>query len=97
MNRHPLRLAIIGTAKRSDYLYGPLIKALPDEVELVAVWGRHGDSVERLGKSLGVPAYTDMDKLIRETAPEIGIASVNYHANGEVGLMAVQAGLHVLL
>ena len=97
MNKRPLRLAILGTAKRSDYLYGPLIKALPDEVELVSVWGRHVDSVERLGKSLGVPAYTDMDKLMRETAPEIGVVSVNYHANGEVGLMAVQAGLHVLL
>jgi predicted dehydrogenase len=97
MSKRSLRVAIIGTAKRSDYLYGPLIKALPDEVELVSVWGRHVDSVERLGKSLGVPAYTDMDKLMRETAPEIGIVSVNYHANGEVGLMAVQAGLHVLL
>ena len=97
MKKHALRIAIIGTAKRSDYLYGPLIKALPDEVELVSVWGRHVDSVERLGKSLGVPAYTDMDKLMRETAPEIGIVSVNYHANGEVGLMAVQTGLHVLL
>jgi predicted dehydrogenase len=97
MKKHALRITIIGTAKRSDYLYGPLIKALPDEVELVSVWGRHGDSVERLGKSLDVPAYTDLDKLIRETAPEIGIVSVNYHANGEVGLMAVQAGLHVLL
>jgi predicted dehydrogenase len=97
MNKRPLRVAILGTAKRSDYLYGPLIKALPDEVELVSVWGRHVDSVERLGKSLGVPAYTDMDKLMRETAPEIGVVSVNYHANGEAGLMAVQAGLHVLL
>ena len=97
MNKQPLRIAIIGTAKRSDYLYGPLIKAMPDEVELVSVWGRSAESVERLGKSLGVPAYTDMDKLIRETAPEIGIVSVGYHANGEVGLMAVQAGLHVLL
>jgi predicted dehydrogenase len=97
MNIRPLRVAIIGTAKRSDYLYGPLIKALPNEVELVSVWGRHADPVERLGKSLGVPAYTDMDKLVRETAPEIGIVSVSYHANGEVGLMAVQAGLHVLL
>jgi predicted dehydrogenase len=97
MNKRLLRVAIIGTAKRSDYLYGPLIKALPDEVELVSVWGHHTDSVERLGKSLAMPAYTDMDKLIRETAPEIGIVSVNYHANGEVGLMAVQAGLHVLL
>src|SRR5688572_4159162 len=97
MNNRPLRVAIIGTAKRSDYLYGPLIKSLPDEVELISVWGRHVDSVERLAKSLGVPAYTDMDKLMRETAPEIGIVSVNYHANGEVGLMAAQVGLHVLL
>jgi predicted dehydrogenase len=97
MNKRILRVAIIGTAKRSDYLYGPLIKALPNEVELVSVWGRHADSVERLGQSLGVPSYTDLDKLVRETAPEVGIVSVNYHANGEVGLMAVQAGLHVLL
>jgi len=97
MNKRPVRVAIVGTAKRSDYLYGPLIRALPDEVELVSVWGRHVDSVERLGKSLGVPAYADMDKLMRETAPEIGVVSVNYHANGQVGLMAVQAGLHVML
>ena len=97
MSKHPLRVAIIGTAKRSDYLYGPLIKALPEEAELVSVWGRSANLVERLGKSLGVPAYTDLDKLLGETAPEIGVVSVNYHANGEVGLMAVQAGLHVLL
>jgi predicted dehydrogenase len=97
MSKHPLRVAIIGTAKRADYLYGPLIKALPEDVELVSVWGRSANSVERLGKSLGVPAYTDLEKLVGETAPEIGVVSVNYHANGEVGLMAVEAGLHVLL
>ena len=97
MSKRPLRVAIIGTAKRSDYLYGPLIKALPEEVKLVSVWGRHVDSAQRLGKSLGVAAFTDVDKLVRETAPEIGVVSVSYHANGEVGLMAVQAGLHVLL
>jgi predicted dehydrogenase len=97
MGKHPLRVAIIGTAKRSDYLYGPLIKALPEDVELVSVWGRNPDQLERLGKSLDVPAYTSLDKLVRETAPEIGVVSVNYHANGEIGLMAVEAGLHVLL
>ena len=97
MNKNPLRVAIIGSAKRSDYLYGPLIQAMPAEVELVSVWGRRAESVQRLGKSLGVPAYTDIASLIRDTAPEIGIVSVNYHANGEVGLMAVQSGLHVLL
>ena len=95
--KHPLRVAIIGTASRSDYLYGPLIKAIPDEVELVSIWGRSRESVQKLSTSLGVPGYTNLEKLIRETAPDIGVVSVAYHANGEVGLMAIEAGLHVLL
>jgi len=93
----PLRVAIIGTAARSDYLYGPILKALPNEVELVSVWGRSESSARRLGESLGAPWFTDLDQLVRETAPQIGIVSVSYSANGEVGLMAVEAGLHVLL
>lgn len=93
----PLRVAIIGTAKRSDYLYGPILRALPNDVELVGVWGRSVDSARRLGESLGAPWYTDIDRLMREQAPAIGIVSVAYSANGEAGLMAVEAGLHVLL
>jgi len=96
-SRTPLRVAIIGTARRSDYLYGPIVQALPEDVELVAVWGRSADSAKRLGKALGVPAYTELERLQRETAPQIGIVSVNYHANGQVGLMAVEAGLNVLI
>jgi predicted dehydrogenase len=92
----PMRVAIIGTARRSDYLYGPLLKALPG-VELVSVWGRSADSALGLGESLGVPAFTDLDELIRETEPRIGVVSVAYGANGEVGLMAVEHGLNVLL
>jgi predicted dehydrogenase len=93
----PVRVAIIGTAKRSDYLYGPLIKAMAPDVELVAVWGRSETSARNLGESLGVSWYTNLEKLVRETAPAIGVVSVAYGANGEVGLMAVQAGLNVLV
>jgi predicted dehydrogenase len=70
---------------------------LPEEVDLVSVWGRSIDSARQLGESLGVPWYTDLERLVRETAPEIGIVCVAYHANGQVGLMAVEHGLHVLL
>ena len=93
----PLRVAIIGTARRSDYLYGPIVQALPNDVTLVAVWGRSAESAQKLGASLGVPWYTDLEKLVRETAAQIGIVSVSYAANGEVGRIAVEAGLHVLL
>ena len=95
--REPLRVAIIGTAKRSEYLYGPILRALPQAVTLVGVWGRRAEAARQLGESLGAPWYTDLDRLMREQAPEIGIVSVAYGANGEVGLMAVEAGLHVLL
>ena len=63
--KQPLRVAIIGTGKRSDYLYGPIIQALPEEVELISVWGRSADSAKRLGESLCAPWYTDLDKLWR--------------------------------
>ena len=54
----PLRVAIVGTSARSDYLYGPLLKAMPEHVTLVAVWGRSVDSARKLGESLAVPWYT---------------------------------------
>ncbi|MHB0858758.1 MAG: Gfo/Idh/MocA family protein [Anaerolineae bacterium] len=93
----PLRVALVGTGARALYMYAPILRALPHAVELVAVWGRSEASAQRVGQQVGVPAYTDLDRLIRETAPEIGIVCVAHKANGEVGLMAVQHGLHVLV
>jgi predicted dehydrogenase len=93
----PLRVALIGTGSRAGYLYGPLLKALAGELELVSVWGRSAESARRLGESLGVPWYADLDPLVRETAPQLGIVCANKQANGQVGLMAVEGGLHVLL
>ena len=97
MSSSPIRVCLVGTAARSDYLYGPILKALPGHVALISVWGRSAGSARRLGESLGVPWYTDLGRLVRETAPEVGVVSVTYGANGEVGLMAVEHGLHVLL
>jgi predicted dehydrogenase len=93
--KEPIRAAIIGTGSRSSYMHGPILKALPD-VELVSVWGRSKGPSRRLGQSLDVPWYTDLAQLIRETAPQMGVVCVNYAANGQVALMAVEHGLHIL-
>jgi predicted dehydrogenase len=96
----PLRAVIIGPGKRSRYYYAPLIKRLRDEIELVAVFGRTPESTKKYGEDFGIPWYTDMEKMIRETAPEIGIVSIGNKAqtgNGAMGLMAVEHGLHVLI
>ena len=92
-----LRVAIVGTGTRALKVYAPVLRGLADEVELVAVWGRREESASRLGAALGVPAYSDLDRLVRETSPDFGIVTVSYHANGEVGLMTLEAGLNVLL
>ncbi len=96
MSQEPLRLAFVGTGRRQIYLYEKLVRAMP-EVEAVGLWGRSEDSARRMGEQMGLPWYTDLNKLVRQTGAQIGIVSVAYNANGEVGLMAVEAGLHVLL
>jgi len=96
-DKKPLSVTIIGTGSRSAYLYGPILNALAEEVNLVSVWGRSKASAQKLGEYLGVPWFTDIHTLINETSPELGIVSVAKDANGAVGLMAVEAGLHVLL
>ena len=93
----PIRLALIGGSARSRYLYLPILQALKDQVDLVSVWSRSADSARSLSAQAGAPGYTDLDRLVRETAPQIGIVSVAYSANGAAGLMAVESGLNVLL
>jgi len=52
-SRTPLRVAIIGTARRSDYLYGPIVQALPEDVELV------GDSASVIHQAMGTRKCRD--------------------------------------
>ena len=92
-----LRVALIGTSARTASMYLPILRALQHEVELVAVWSRRADSARAVGERAGVPWFTEMDVLMRETTPQLGVVSVASPANGQVGLMAVHHGLHVLL
>ena len=52
MTTTPIRVAMIGTGRRTAYLYAPLLRAMP-EVEMVGLWGRSEDSARRMGESLG--------------------------------------------
>ena len=92
-----IRVALIGTGARASYMYAPVLRALGAELELAALWGRSAESARRMGEGFGIPWYTDLDRLIRDTAPDIGVVCVSGAANGRVGLMAVQHGLNVLL
>jgi predicted dehydrogenase len=92
-----IRIIIVGTGKRSDYLYGPLLLLLQKDVEFVGIWGRSEERVRALGEKYAVPWSTDLERLRDEVRPEAAIVSVGYAANGEVGRCVVDLGLHALL
>ena len=92
-----IRFAIIGTGKRSDYLYAPLLNTLKEDVEFVGVWGRSEDKARELGEKYHVPWFTDLHRLRNDLELDAVIVSVANSANGEIGRRVIALGLHALL
>jgi predicted dehydrogenase len=92
-----IRFVIIGTGKRSDYLYAPLLNNLKEDVEFVGVWGRSEDKARALGEKYHVPWFTDLEHLRNDLQPDAAIVSVANLANGEIGRRVIELGLHALL
>ena len=92
-----IRFAIIGTGKRSDTLYAPLLNTLKEHVELVGVWGRSEEKARDLGEKYHVPWFADLNQLRDELDVDAAIVSVANPANGEIGLRTIELGLHALL
>src|SRR5215216_958948 len=92
-----IRFAIIGTGKRSDYLYVPLLNMLKEKVEFVGVWGRSEEKARELGEKYHVSWFTDLDQMRNELEVDAAIVSVANPANGEVGRRVIDLGLHALL
>jgi predicted dehydrogenase len=92
-----IRFAIVGTGKRSDYLYAPLLNTLKEEVEFVGVWGRSEEKARDLGEKYHVQWFTDFDQMRNELEVDAAIVSVANPANGEAGRRVMELGLHALL
>jgi predicted dehydrogenase len=92
-----IRFAIIGTGKRSDYLYAPLLSILKEDVEFVGVWGRSEKKARELGEKYHVPWFTDLDHLRNDLKLDAVIVSVANPANGAIGRRVIELGLHTLL
>ena len=92
-----IRFAIIGTGKRSDYLYAPLLNILKEDVELVGIWGRSEEKARELGEKYHVPWFTDLEQVRNELDIDAAIVSVANPANGAVGRRVIEMRLHALL
>lgn len=92
-----IRFAVIGTGKRSDTVYAPLLNTLKEHVELVGVWDRSEDKARAFGEKHHIPWFTDLDRLRTDLELDAAIVSVARPANGEIGRRVIELGLHALL
>lgn len=97
MSGGKLRVGIVGSGKRSDYLYCPLVQALRDDLELAGVYGRRREAAESLGAKYRVPAFDDLDRLVGEARPDLLIVSVRNAANGPIAREATRFELPLLV
>src|SRR5574341_1065535 len=92
-----IRFVIIGTGKRSDTVYAPLLNTLKEDVELVGIWGRSENKARELGTKYHIPWFTDLNHLRNALEVDAAIVSVANPANGEIGRRVIELGLHALL
>jgi len=97
MSVRRLRVGIVGSGKRSDYLYCPLVQILRDDLELVGVHGRRIEAAASLGAKHGVPAFDDLARMVREARPDLLIVSVRNSANGPIAREVARLGVPLLV
>lgn len=89
------RIGIVGTGWRAD-LFAQIIRALPNEFELVGVTARTSESAERAAERWGTTAYGSPTELQGSANPDLTIVSVPRAASLDVITSLVDAGAHVL-
>src|SRR5581483_11446150 len=92
-----LRVAHIGTGRRSKEILLPILAQLRDQVELVAVCGRSREKAEPLSLQYGVPWYTDYDAMFHRHEVDFVTAIVSCAANYEVAEKLARRGKSCIL
>ena len=71
--KEPLRLALIGAGARARSIYQPLWESLKPWIQPVAVCDPVAENCNQLASALGVPAYTDIRKLVADRPMEAAV------------------------
>jgi len=90
----PIRLALIGCGRISKNHF----EAIRDngQLELVAVCDIHPERAATAGREQGVPAYTDIEKMLREGGADAVVICTPSGLHPRHGIAVAKAGLHVI-
>jgi predicted dehydrogenase/nucleoside-diphosphate-sugar epimerase len=91
---HPLRVAVVGAGKMGRH-HAFAIRRLPDTATLVGVADRSPEFARALGEELGVAAFTDVARLLREARPDVVHIVTPPGTHEPVATAALEAGAHI--
>ena len=94
-----LRLAMVGTGIRGTTMWGrDLMKAYPDYMEFVGLCDKNEGRLETGKRIIGAscPTYTDFEKMMQETKPDVLIVTTVDCTHHEFIIRAMELGCDVL-
>ena len=91
MNR--LKIALVGAGNRGRTVYLPIIKTLKDDLELVAVCDEREDAVTAVGEEQDVPAFTNLEEMVRRAKPDLCAVVITPSNNHKVGVPLAEMGV----
>ena len=94
-----LRLAMVGTGIRGTTMWGrDLMKAYPDYMEFVGLCDKNEGRLETGKRIIGAscPTYTDFEKMMQETKPDVLIVTTVDCTHHEFIIRAMELGCDVI-
>ncbi len=88
-----VKIALVGVGNRGRNTYLPIIQILKRDLEFAAVCDVRAEAAEEAGRFAGVPAYTDLEKMVSETQPDVCAVVVNPSRTHEAGVPLAQMGV----
>ena len=95
-SRERIKVGMVGAGDRVKHIYGPVLKALSDRIEVSGFFTRDPAKGEAFAASSGWPWFASLDDLIRGAQPAFLIVAVNGAANTGVLYDAIGRGLPIL-
>lgn len=93
----PLKIALIGCGRRGSRIYFPILRALRQDIELVAVVDRVPDLAHAASDQLGVPAYTSLRKLVEDRPMEAAVVVTPTASHHAISCFLSMNGVHNLI
>lgn len=95
-NHGRTRVGIVGAGDRVRNIYGPVLRALSDRIEVSGFFARDREKGAAFAASSGWPHFASIDELIKGAQPAFLIVAVNGAANTTVLFDVIGRGLPVL-